>query len=129
MNKSSQFMNALGKPELRRVHQRAPVIDRKIRVGFVFALALLLILGVVLYQTTLKFREAARWEEQLDTELDKLDEIASELKDAESGERAYLITGDDQYLEPYDEAIQTIDRDLRDLRVLTADNPSLHQKI
>jgi len=129
MNKSSQFMNALGKAELRRVHQRAPATDRKIRVGFVFALALMLILGVVLYQTTLKFREAERWEEQIDTELDKLDEIASTLKDAESGERGYLITGDEQYLEPYHEAIQTIDRELSDLQVLTADNPNLHQKI
>src|SRR6266542_5293126 len=129
MNKPSQFENASGKAELQRARHPAPTTDKKIRVGFVFALVLLLILGVVLYQTTLKFREAERREEQIDTELDKLDEISSALKDAESGERGYLITGDEQYLEPYDEAIQTIDRDLSDLRGLTADNPNLHRKI
>src|SRR6266496_3264909 len=90
-------------------------IEKKIRVGFGFALALLLILGLVSYQTTLKLRSTEQEDSPIDAALDRLDEIVSQLKDAEADQRGYLITGDEQYMEPYNEATQTIERDLSDL--------------
>jgi signal transduction histidine kinase len=42
----------------------------------------------------------------------------STVKDAETGQRGYLITGDDTYLEPYNEASASIDRSLHSLREL-----------
>ena len=38
----------------------------------------------------------------------ELADLLSELKDAETGQRGYVITGDDSYLEPYQAALGTI---------------------
>src|SRR6185503_5956675 len=99
-----------------RDFQRKWAIEKKVGVGFGFALALLLILGMVSYQTTLKLDQTEQNDTPIDLALDKLDKISSELKDAESSERGYLITGDKQYTQRYHELTETIDRDLADLR-------------
>jgi PAS domain S-box-containing protein len=104
-------------------------IEKKIRVGFGLALALLLILGLVSYQTTLKLRGADEEGSPIDAELDKLDEIVSQLKDAEADQRGYLITGDERYAKPYNMSVQTIDQDLVDLRMLTTNDPLFRQKV
>lgn len=51
-------------------------------------------------------------------------EAMSLLKDAETGQRGYLITGDPKYLEPYDAAVARVRGEVRRLRDLTADNPA-----
>ena len=48
------------------------------------------------------------------------------MKDAETGQRGYLLTGDDSYLEPYQAALGAISKAIGDLRVLTSDN--VHQQ-
>ena len=48
---------------------------------------------------------------------------------AESGERAYMITGDDSYLEQYATAVSSVDQSLERLDLLTADNPSQQNRV
>ena len=115
--------------QAQRDHQRKWAIEKKVGAGFGFALALLLILGLVSYQTTLKLDQTERDDTPIDLALDKLDEISSQLKDAESSERGYLITGDEQYTQLYHALTQAIDRNLGDLQVLAANNPVFRQKI
>ena len=45
------------------------------------------------------------------------------MKDAESGERGFLLTGDESYLAPYNSAIAALPRGLKELKDLTSDNP------
>jgi PAS domain S-box-containing protein len=47
--------------------------------------------------------------------IDQLQETLSSLKDAETGQRGYLLTGDERYLQPYNETIARIQRDLLSL--------------
>jgi PAS domain S-box-containing protein len=115
--------------QTKQEHQVKWPAENKVKAGFWFALALLLVLAVVSYQTTLKFRQTEQWESQLEAELAKLDDISSQSKDAEMAERGYLLTGDERYMEPYREAVQTIGQELSDLQAMTADNPSLHREI
>src|SRR4051794_29910659 len=44
--------------------------------------------------------------------LDHLQQMFSTLKDAETGQRGFLLTGNEQYLEPYHEAISHIHDEL-----------------
>ncbi len=53
--------------------------------------------------------------------LAKIESLFSELKDAETGQRGYLLTGRDYYLEPYNTAVREIPGQLEDLRKLTLD--------
>jgi signal transduction histidine kinase len=48
----------------------------------------------------------------------------SDLQDAETGERGFIITGDDRYLEPYSRGLATLHVDSARLRSLTRDNPT-----
>src|SRR5476651_2052745 len=49
--------------------------------------------------------------------------LLSHLADAETGERGYLLTQRDSYLEPYNATLPVIPADLSQLHRLTADNP------
>ena len=111
------------------VHLAKWADERKIRARFAFAMALLLVLGAVLYQATLKFRDTEQWEARMEAALAKFDAISSQLQDAETGERGYLITGEERYMAPYRAAMQSIDQELGDLQPLIADDLSFQQKL
>jgi PAS domain S-box-containing protein len=55
--------------------------------------------------------------------LGELERTLSLIKDAESGQRGYLLTGDEDYLVPYLAALPEIDRCIEQLASLTSDNP------
>ena len=61
--------------------------------------------------------------------INELEVTLSTLKDAETGERGYIITGLDAYLEPYQNAVAQIDAQVGKLRELTVDNPSQQARI
>jgi CHASE3 domain sensor protein len=56
--------------------------------------------------------------------LTQIEETLSLLKDAETGQRGYLITGEPRYLRPYEDAAAGIHQRFTRLRELTADNAS-----
>ncbi len=53
----------------------------------------------------------------------RLSSVFSQLQDAETGTRGFLLTGEASYLKPYEAAISVIDREVKALAVTTADNP------
>lgn len=53
----------------------------------------------------------------------------SVIKDAETGQRGYLLTGDKSYLEPYNQATAEIDRYIKQLQELTRDNANQQGRI
>lgn len=56
--------------------------------------------------------------------IDQVESIMSSAKDAETGNRGYLITGDPQYLEPYTTARNELPQKLDHFASLSSDNPS-----
>ncbi|HEY9126452.1 MAG TPA: CHASE3 domain-containing protein [Acidobacteriaceae bacterium] len=59
----------------------------------------------------------------------QVERIMSAAKDAETGERGYLITGDERYLEPYMAARKELPEELQAFEALTADNPQQQDRI
>lgn len=55
--------------------------------------------------------------------------LLSSLIDSETGQRGFLLTQRSNYLEPYDSARARIERQLHDLRTLTADNAEQQARI
>src|SRR5262249_46343301 len=49
--------------------------------------------------------------------------LLSTLKDAETGQRGYLLTGEEQYLEPYRNAVKLLPELLEQLKAATANQP------
>ena len=58
-----------------------------------------------------------------------LGDIISLAKDAETGERGYIITGEPTYLDPYNSAVARLDEQIKLLEQLTAHNPTLQGRV
>lgn len=93
------------------------------RVGVVLALAVLLANAIVSYRGLLNLVRHNRLVVHTMQVIGELDATLSEMKDAESGQRGYLITEDPSYLEPYDKALGEIPEHVQQLAALTQDNP------
>jgi signal transduction histidine kinase/CHASE3 domain sensor protein/CheY-like chemotaxis protein len=72
---------------------------------------------------------AEQWAVHTHQVLESREFLVSQLKDAETGQRGYLLTGEARYLEPYNSAIDAIPVALQDLRKLTSDNPRQQARI
>jgi CHASE3 domain sensor protein len=55
--------------------------------------------------------------------INKLDNVISVLKDAETGQRGFLLTGEEKFLEPYNGSLPKAYELISDIKNLTADNP------
>ena len=104
-------------------------IGAKIGASFGVALTLLLAVGAVSYNGISKLIDSANWVTHTHQVLSGLDEAFGSLRDAETGQRGYVITGEERYLEPYRGARQGVDRKLEELRRLTSDNPIQQQRL
>jgi signal transduction histidine kinase len=95
--------------------------------AFVFAAALLF--AVIAVDGLISFNELStvigrfRASRDSDNALDELNEALGALRDAESGQRGYLLTGRATYLDPYYDGRARVQRHLQRLRTLTAANP------
>jgi PAS domain S-box-containing protein len=110
-------------PQAAPVSSRLPM-EKKVWWGFAAALALLLIVGLTAYAQVVKLRNNDAGVDHTHQVISSLREIQSLVADAETGQRGYLITGDQLFLRPYNEAINCLDGELSTLRKLVSDNPA-----
>ncbi len=89
--------------------------------GFGLALVILAVVSVDSYQNLLNFRRSANAVEHAFEVKNTIANLFSGLQDAETAQRGYLITGDDQYLAPYQTALKAIDPDFQKLQNLARD--------
>jgi methyl-accepting chemotaxis protein len=104
-------------------------VGTKIGGGFALALAILVVIGVVSYRGLADLIEAAERRSHTYQVLEALESLFSHLKDAEAGNRNYVITGDDKHLELYRAALPQIDEQGKRLKELTVDNPRQQRRI
>lgn len=104
-------------------------IGAKIGSGFSLALIILLIVGTASYRNTQHLVQTAGMVEHTHQVLDRLEGLLSSLKDAETGQRGFVITGEDRYLQPYDMALTRIDSSFQDVSALTKDNPMQQRRL
>src|SRR6266542_1998860 len=107
---------------------REPRFRLSLGAGFGVVTVLLAILGLVTYWNTSRLIEASRLVEHARDVIGQLEVLFSSLKDAEAGQRGYVITGLPSYLEPYKSAVATVRPTLDQIGRLTADNPAQHER-
>ncbi len=104
-------------------------LERKLQIGFGAAILLVILIGVVSYLTTQKLIDTNREVEHSQAVLSELQATLSSIKDIETGERGYIITGDARFLGPHNAAAAQLKVLLSDLEVLTADEPRQHARL
>src|SRR5258706_12855934 len=81
---------------------------RIVFLGFALAAAISVFAGYESYRNTVRFSEASEWRKHTYEVLRNIDATAAGLVDAETGQRGYLLTGDEIYLEPYRAAVKDV---------------------
>lgn len=102
---------------------------QQIYFGLGVALVLLVANAVVSYRNIQQLIEDERGVSHTHQVLAELEATLSTLKDAETGQRGYLITGDEKYLQPYQNAIANVNTRLNSLKKLTVDNSTQQQRL
>jgi PAS domain S-box-containing protein len=97
---------------------------QRVAGGFGLALVILVLIGVISYQNTRLLIDSNNQVQRTQAKINKLEELLSEMKDAETGQRGYIITGQEIYLEPYQAVIEKIDQKIAELKDLVADQAS-----
>jgi PAS domain S-box-containing protein len=92
-------------------------------IGFGATLAVLLAGGLFGYVNAQRLVANSRMVAHTHEVIEQLEAVLSTLKDAETGQRGYLLTEDPKYLQPYDDAVARVQTELSQIKELTADNP------
>ncbi|MGH8185238.1 MAG: CHASE3 domain-containing protein, partial [Steroidobacteraceae bacterium] len=104
-------------------------VGTKIAVGFGVAVVIFVLVNIVSYRSTTELVGASESRKHTYDVLIELSQVAALLKDAEIGQRSYVLTGDDAFLAPYVAASDRINGTLDRLRELTADNPRQQRRL
>ncbi|WP_414586559.1 sensor histidine kinase [Scytonema sp. PCC 10023] len=104
-------------------------LAQQVKAGLLLALVLLFINSLVSYRNIRRLIENQRSVTHTHEVLTELEQTLSTLKDAETGQRGYLLTGNENYLQPYQRAIAQISTAIDSLTKLTADNPKYEQPL
>jgi methyl-accepting chemotaxis protein len=102
---------------------------RKIATGFSLSFVLLIAIGTAAYTGINKLTSTSHWVTHSHEVLEHVASVLSLLKDAETGQRGYLVTGDEAYLEPYRTSSGEVLITVKELRNSTADNPNQQKRI
>ncbi|MBW4470460.1 MAG: response regulator [Stenomitos rutilans HA7619-LM2] len=105
-------------------------IGTKIGASFALGLLFFAVLSAVAYRSTNQLVETSKREAHTYEVIGQVEELLSRLKDAETGQRGYLLTGNEKYLEPYNSALSVLDGRTRGrLRELINDNPAQMRRL
>ena len=104
-------------------------IGSRILIGYGVALLVTGAAGIVVYRSMSELVASADWVTHTHKVKEAIAEVRSALKDAETGQRGFLLTGEERYLEPYQAAVRTIDRDIQVLQGLTVDSNDQQKRI
>src|ERR1700728_4581603 len=98
-------------------------VGMKIGSGFGLIAAILLVIGTASYRSISKLVDTADWVTHTHKVLENLGGGVQNMVNCETGQRGFVITNDQKYLEPWQYGIVLAVQDLQEVRTLTADNP------
>jgi CheY-like chemotaxis protein/signal transduction histidine kinase/CHASE3 domain sensor protein len=101
----------------------------KTLAGFWLAVAAVIIIAVLSYQSLQATASSSLNLAQTIEVLGQLDTLLSTLKDAETGQRGFLLTGAEIYLEPYLDAKTALPRQFKVMQALLADRPEQKRRL
>lgn len=93
---------------------------------FSVLIAVLIIAAFISYNKVKQFDESVKWVMKSEEVKNNISEVLSTLKDAETGQRGYLLSNDSLFLQPYIGAEEKINHLLSGLNTMVADDSIQH---
>ncbi len=123
-------MNKKGTSELTDISKnRMLKTDIPISLGLTVVIAFFAISGVISYYNTSMLSDDSQLVIHTHDVIVATSDLMSLMKDTETGQRGFIITGDDKYLEPYNSALPLIEQRLNDIERLTRASPEQQARI
>src|SRR5215470_11836786 len=111
-------------------------VGKRLVAAFGIAALTPLLIATVSYRNANLLIDTERWVTHTQQVRTELADLLSLLKDAETGQRGYLITGDgylitgeESYLEPYKGALPALKATLANVKKLTGDNSNQQRRL
>ena len=104
-------------------------IPRTLVAGFVVAALATLVIAVVNFRSAETRSNAVHAMDRTSLAMRQLNFFNVAIRDAESGQRGYLLTGDMAYLQPYEQAVIALNKHLGDLKASVEDEPTHKQMV
>ncbi len=104
-------------------------ITRKIFLLFLIIIVILISSSILLYQLRASFLENTSWVIHTHEVNTSIESLGSLIKDAETGQRGYLLTDNNSYLDPYHKSIESIHKEFIKLKNFTLDNQKQQTKL
>jgi signal transduction histidine kinase/DNA-binding response OmpR family regulator/CHASE3 domain sensor protein len=102
---------------------------RNLLVSYGTSLFLLIISSIASFISIRNLLESQNWVIHTNTVITKLGNVISVLKDGETGQRGFLLTGQVEFLEPYNGAGAKANQLMDEVKEMTLDNPVQQQSI
>jgi signal transduction histidine kinase/ActR/RegA family two-component response regulator len=100
-----------------------------LRLGFAAVLAVFITVALLAAAALGRTEDSSRLVLHTQQVLAQIESVLTRSVDAETGIRGFLLTGDTRFLEPFDQAEQSLRRELNELARLTDDNPRQQQRV
>ncbi len=104
--------------------QRNLKLGRVTQLGFGSILLVMLGVGVVSQVSMRTLVESNHWVAHTYRVREEVRALEKELVDAETGQRGFMLTKQEVFLDPYHEALKELESTLDDLKELVSDNPA-----
>ena len=117
------------KPSASTQPARKPGVEPIVALGLAAVLVFFLLSGALAWVNINTLRDDNRKIVHSHQVIVALDELLSTVKDAETGQRGFLLTDSERYLEPYNNALISVKGQLEEVNALTRDNPHQQERI
>ncbi|WP_419800882.1 response regulator [Mucilaginibacter sp.] len=104
-------------------------INRDLQLGFGLSLLVVIISAVASYISIHSLLSNAQSVNKNIIVISKLEKIISTIKDAETGQRGFLLSGDEVFLQPYNGADTKVFTAIKEVQQLIVNNPSQQQNL
>lgn len=99
-------------------------LGKKIYTGYIIILILMTSVSIVVYSSITSIIDASKWVNHTYVVIRTGEDAGSAMVDMETGQRGFMVTGIDEYLEPYNDGNVRFDRLIKKGQGLTSDNPA-----
>lgn len=121
-------------PDATGSESRVPTLDQKrfrasLRLTVAVPLLAALIFAGAALWAAYDLNTSMQWVDHTDQVIGQSRRVLKLLVDMETGERGYLVTGNDVFLQPYRETSKVLDSEYQKLYLMVADNPSQQTRL
>ena len=97
-------------------------ISNKLIIGFTAVFVAVVAMSCAVFFSASQLEKAQRWDAHTNEVLFEIRAVSEAMVNQETGVRGYLISGNRDFLQPFEQGVEAFDASVAKLRTLTADN-------